>query len=170
MRRFLPALFCAALAAAPVAACNRQPPPAAQDRIKAEGEAFLKENATKEGVQTTPSGLQYKVNRSGPEGGAHPRMGDLVKVHYHGQLLDGTVFDSSYDRGVPASFGLQGIIPGWVEALQLMRPGDDWEVWLPSDLGYGERGAPPDIRPNSVLHFRIELLDIYSPLGAPSAR
>ncbi len=124
---------------------------------KAEGEKFLAENKTKEGVITTESGLQYKVEKEGT--GAKPTKDDKVKVHYTGTLLDGTKFDSSVDRGEPAEFGVTQVIPGWVELLQIMPVGSKYIVWIPSELGYGERGTG-SIKPNSVLKFEVELLDI----------
>ena len=122
------------------------------------GEAFLAENAKKEGVKTTASGLQYKVLKSGT--GASPKLADTVKVHYHGTLIDGTVFDSSVQRGEPISFPVGGVIPGWVEALQLMKVGDKWQLFIPARLAYGERSPGPQIPPNSVLIFEVELLGI----------
>jgi len=124
----------------------------------AEGKAFLEENAKKEGVITLDSGLQYQVLKEGK--GAPPIKTDNVTVHYHGTLIDGTVFDSSVERGEPATFPVGGVIPGWVEALQLMAPGSKWKLFIPADLAYGERGAGPVIGPNSVLVFEVELLDI----------
>lgn len=122
---------------------------------RAAGEAFLAENAKKEGVKTTPSGLQYKVITEGS--GKSPAATDTVSVHYEGKLIDGTVFDSSYKRGEPAEFPLNAVIPGWTEGLQLMKPGAKYELYIPSDLAYGETGNP-SIEPNSVLIFTIELL------------
>ena len=124
----------------------------------AEGEAFLAENATKEGVVTTESGLQYKVLIEGD--GAKPTAEDTVTVNYRGTLLDGTVFDSSYDRGQPASFRLSGVIPGWTEGLQLMPVGSKYEFFIPSDLAYGPGGTGRDIGPNATLKFEVELLEI----------
>lgn len=123
-----------------------------------EGEAFLAENKKKEGVKTTASGLQYKVLKSGT--GATPKKDDTVKVHYEGKLIDGKVFDSSIKRGEPVSFQVDGVIPGWTEALQLMKVGDKWQLFIPSKLAYGENGAGPDIGPNSTLIFEVELLGI----------
>ncbi|PXA84009.1 peptidylprolyl isomerase [Caulobacter sp. D4A] len=135
---------------------------------KTAGVGFLAENAKQPGVVTLPSGLQYKVVRSGPADGLHPRPIDEVKVHYEGKRLDGMVFDSSYERGVPASFQLRGLIPGWVEAMQLMRPGDEWMLYVPADLAYGDMQAGPDIPPGSTLVFKIELIDVLrSKLQAP---
>lgn len=131
------------------------------DKLKAEnkakGEAYLAANAEKDGVQVTASGLQYKVLDSG--GGATPGATDQVTVHYHGTLIDGTVFDSSIDRGQPATFRLNQVIAGWTEVLQLMQVGDKFEVTIPSELAYGERSTGK-IGPNSTLIFEIELLDI----------
>jgi len=123
-----------------------------------DGEAFLAANAKKEGVKTTASGLQYKVLKAGT--GAMPKSSDEVKVHYHGTLIDGTVFDSSMDRGEPVSFPVTGVIPGWVEALQLMKVGDKWQITIPSKLAYGPNGAGGKIGPNAVLVFDVELLAI----------
>jgi FKBP-type peptidyl-prolyl cis-trans isomerase len=130
-----------------------------------EGAAFLKTNGSREGVTTTASGLQYEVMKAGE--GAKPKASDEVTVHYHGTLIDGTVFDSSVDRGQPATFPLGGVIPGWTEALQLMPVGSKYKIFLPSALAYGERGSPPDIGPNSVLVFEVELLKIGAAEAAP---
>jgi FKBP-type peptidyl-prolyl cis-trans isomerase len=129
---------------------------AAEKNLKA-GEAFLAANAKKEGVKTTASGLQYKVIKAGT--GASPKPTDIVKVHYTGTLVDGTVFDSSVQRGEPATFPVNGVIPGWTEALQLMKVGDKWQLVIPSKLAYGEQG-PRAIGPNSTLIFDVELLGI----------
>ncbi|MCY1721600.1 FKBP-type peptidyl-prolyl cis-trans isomerase [Prolixibacteraceae bacterium Z1-6] len=123
-----------------------------------EGNKFLEENKTREGVTTTESGLQYEVLTEGT--GEKPTAADRVRVHYHGTLIDGTVFDSSVDRGEPAVFGVGQVIPGWTEALQLMPVGSKWKVYLPSDIAYGERGAGGEIGPNSALIFEVELLEI----------
>jgi peptidylprolyl isomerase/FKBP-type peptidyl-prolyl cis-trans isomerase FklB len=131
-------------------------------KVIAQGQAFLARNAHAPGVQVTASGLQYKVLFSGPASGRTPRGEDQVKVNYEGKLLDGTVFDSTYQRGEPAVFGVNGLIPAWTEALQLMRPGDLWELYAPADLAYGGEGAGP-IPPGSVLEFKIELLAINPP-------
>ncbi|MGO9614651.1 MAG: FKBP-type peptidyl-prolyl cis-trans isomerase [Dissulfurispiraceae bacterium] len=122
------------------------------------GETFLAENKTKEGVITLPSGLQYKIIKEGS--GATPKKTDTVTVDYRGTLIDGTEFDSSYARHQPAVFKLDQVIPGWKEALQLMKVGSKWQVFIPSKLAYGERGAGKDIGPNATLIFDIELLAI----------
>ena len=127
-------------------------------KTKEEGDKFLAENKTKEGVITTESGLQYKVEKEGT--GAKPTATDKVKVHYTGTLLDGTKFDSSVDRGEPAEFGVGQVIKGWTEGLQIMPVGSKYIFWIPAELAYGERGAGQDIKPNSVLKFEVELLDI----------
>ena len=129
------------------------------------GKAFMAANAKADGVTVLASGLQYKVVRAGPAAGMRPLRGDEVKVNYEGRLLpdnaskQGRVFDSSYERGVPAALPLDGLIPGWIEALQLMRPGDEWMLYLPPDLAYGDSGVG-DIPPGSTLVFRIELIAI----------
>lgn len=122
------------------------------------GEAFLADNAKKDGVKTTASGLQYLVLKSGT--GETPKATDKVKVHYHGTLIDGTVFDSSVQRGEPITFPVTGVIPGWVEALQMMKVGDKWKLFIPAKLAYGEQSPTPAIPPNSVLIFEVELLGI----------
>lgn len=123
------------------------------------GAAFLAENAGKEGVETTASGLQYQVLEKG-EGSVHPGPTDKVKVHYHGTLIDGTVFDSSVERKEPATFGVNQVIPGWTEALQLMPTGSKWKLFIPAGLAYGAQGAGRDIGPNATLIFEVELLSI----------
>ena len=128
-----------------------------QEAISA-GQAFLDENGKKEGVTTTASGLQFEVLTNGT--GATPVETDQVTVHYHGTLVDGTVFDSSVERGQPATFPVNGVIPGWVEALQLMNVGSKYKLYIPSDLAYGERGAGGSIGPNETLIFEVELLSI----------
>lgn len=124
-----------------------------------ESEAFLAANAKKEGVKTTASGLQYKVMKSGT-GKVSPKPTDTVKVHYHGTLMDGSVFDSSVERKEPAEFPLNAVIPGWTEGLQLMKEGDKFQFVLPSKLAYGEQSPSPKIGPNSTLVFEVELLSI----------
>ena len=128
------------------------------EKNKKEGEAYLAENKKKEGVVALPSGLQYKVINPGTD--KKPKATDTVKAHYRGTLIDGKEFDSSYRRGEPASFPVNGVIPGWSEALQLMGEGAKWQVFIPSNLAYGERGAGRDIGPNATLIFEIELISI----------
>jgi len=128
----------------------------AQIENRKAGDAFLAANKGKDGVKTTGSGLQYKVLKEGT--GARPKATSQVTVHYKGTLLDGKVFDSSYDRGQPATFALNQVIPGWTEAVQLMNVGSKYQFWIPSELGYGPQGSPPAIPPNSTLVFEVELL------------
>jgi FKBP-type peptidyl-prolyl cis-trans isomerase FklB len=125
---------------------------------KTEGEAFLAANKTKPGVVTLPSGLQYKILKEGT--GPKPAASDSVVCNYRGTLINGAEFDSSYKRGQPATFPVSGVIKGWTEALQLMPVGSKWQLFIPSQLAYGERGAGPDIGPNATLIFEIELLSI----------
>lgn len=122
------------------------------------GQEFLEINKKREGVVTLPSGLQYEVIKQG--NGKTPSATDQVKCHYHGTLIDGTVFDSSVQRGTPATFGVNQVIQGWVEALQLMPVGSKWKLFIPSELGYGAQGAGQSIEPNSTLVFEVEVLDI----------
>lgn len=125
----------------------------------AAGEAFLADNGKRVEVRTTPSGLQYEVLTEGD--GPRPEANDQVEVHYTGKLIDGTVFDSSVDRGMPATFGVTQVIPGWVEALQLMKAGSKWRLFIPSNLAYGPNGAPGSpIGPNATLVFDVELLKV----------
>jgi len=128
------------------------------EKNKAAGQAFLEENKKKEGVMVTESGLQYEVLKGAD--GPKPKESDTVKVDYIGTLVDGTEFDSSIKRGEPAVFGVGQVIPGWSEALQMMEVGSKYRVVIPSELAYGEAGAPPVIEPNSVLVFEIDLLGI----------
>ena len=123
---------------------------------KQKGEEFLAANQTKEGVKTLPSGLQYKVLKDGA--GPMPKVTSTVTVNYRGRLIDGRQFDSSYERNQPATFEVGGVIPGWTEALQLMRAGSTFELYVPANLAYGEAGRPPTIEPNSTLIFEVELL------------
>jgi FKBP-type peptidyl-prolyl cis-trans isomerase FklB len=122
------------------------------------GETYLSENKAKDGVELTASGLQYKVIKSGE--GKTPTAESTVETHYEGTLIDGTVFDSSYKRNQTATFPVNGVIPGWTEALQLMKEGDVWELTIPSDLAYGANGAGAQIGPHSVLNFKIELVNV----------
>lgn len=129
-----------------------------REKNKKEGDAFLEANKKKEGVVTLPSGLQYKELKAGD--GELPKASDSVTVNYRGTLINGTEFDSSYKRGQPASFQVSGVIPGWTEALQLMKVGAKWEIYVPANLAYGEQGAGQFIEPNSTLLFEIELISI----------
>jgi len=133
------------------------------EKNKQEGEAFLAENKKKDAVITLPSGLQYKVIKKGA--GKTPKATDTVTVNYRGTLINGTEFDSSYLRGQPASFKVNGVIRGWTEALQLMKEGAEWQLYIPSDLAYGERGAGRDIGPYSTLIFEVELISINDQAG-----
>lgn len=144
-----------------LSACGQAGDPAEALEASSRAAAFYMEsNARKEGVVTLPSGLQYEVTQSGPAGGASPDSNDLVRVDYEGKLTDGTVFDSSFGRGAPAIFSPDSVVPGWTEALQRMKVGDEWILYVPPALGYGERGGPPVIPPNAVLVFRIRLLAV----------
>ena len=125
---------------------------------KEQGDSFLADNKKKEGVKTLQSGLQYKVIKVGV--GKKPKLNDYVTTHYRGTLIDGTEFDSSYKRGQPATFQVSGVIPGWTEALQLMETGAKWQLFIPSNLAYGERGSGGVIGPNATLIFEIELISI----------
>jgi FKBP-type peptidyl-prolyl cis-trans isomerase FklB len=128
------------------------------DASREAGEAFLAQNKSKDGIITTASGLQYEVIKEGT--GEQPDLEDKVTTHYHGTLIDGTVFDSSVERGEPVSFQVNGVIPGWTEALQLMTAGSKWKLYIPSELAYGERGAGGAIGPNQTLIFEVELISI----------
>ena len=165
--RFGGKVLAAAAVAAVLAGCGA----GAEDTGAANAEAqraadfFLKSNARADGVVSLPSGLQYKVLASGPNSGPQPDRNDLMRVHYEGSLTSGEVFDSSFNRDLPYVTTPEGqpagnIIPAWTEALQLMRPGDEWIIYSPPALGYGEQGAPPVIPGNSVLVFRIKMLDV----------
>lgn len=125
---------------------------------KKEGQAFLDSNKSKPGVVTLPSGLQYQILKEGT--GAKPALTDKVKVHYEGSLIGGKIFDSSIQRGEPVELNVNGVIPGWTEALQLMPVGSKWKLFIPSNLGYGDNGAGADIKPGSTLLFDVELMDI----------
>ena len=148
----------------------------AGEKNKADGAKFLEDNKKKEGVKTTASGLEYKVLKDGS--GAQPKATDTVTVNYRGTLLDGTEFDSSYKRGQPATFPLNGVIKGWTEGVQLMKVGSKYQFFVPPNLAYGDRQVSPEIGPNSTLIFEVELLDAKppptpapqgSPKGTPAA-
>jgi len=144
---------------------------ASAQKNAADGEKFLAENKTKPDVKTTASGLQYKVIKQGT--GPQPKATDTVTVNYRGTLIDGTEFDSSYKRGEPATFPVNGVIKGWIEGIQLMKTGSKYQLFIPANLGYGERGAGRDIGPNSTLIFEVELLDVKSsggPTPSPSPK
>jgi len=139
-------------------------PAAAQDAAAPDPQArFLAENAKKEGWTVNPSGLQYKVTKKAPFGAKSPKSSDTVRVHYEGRLIDGTVFDSSYKRGEPATFPLNRVIPGWTEGVSAMKVGEVRELAIPASLGYGDRGAGNMIPPGATLLFTVELLDIVQP-------
>ncbi len=125
---------------------------------KGEGEAFLAENKKRAGVVTTPSGLQYEIVKEGT--GRQPKASDTVRCHYEGTLIDGTVFDSSYRRGMPAEFSLRQVIAGWTEGVQLMKEGSIFKFYIPYNLAYGERGAGADIPPYAALIFKVELINV----------
>jgi FKBP-type peptidyl-prolyl cis-trans isomerase FklB len=139
---------------------------AAGEKNAADGAKFLEENKKKEGVKTTSSGLQYKMVKEGT--GPQPKATDIVTVNYRGTLINGTEFDSSYKRGEPATFPLNGVIKGWTEAVQLMKVGSKYQLFIPSQLAYGDRAVGPDITPNSTLIFDVELLGIKPPQAAAS--
>jgi FKBP-type peptidyl-prolyl cis-trans isomerase FklB len=143
------------LAAGLMAGCS---PKADDSDPKVAGAAFLAANAKKPGVITTPSGLQYLVLKSGT--GPSPKLTDKVTVNYEGRLLDGTIFDSSIERAQPATFPVNGVISGWTEALQMMKVGDQWQLFVPANLAYGDQSPGASIPANSVLIFKVELLDI----------
>ncbi|MDX1815211.1 MAG: FKBP-type peptidyl-prolyl cis-trans isomerase, partial [Thermodesulfobacteriota bacterium] len=141
-----------------IVAAQREERKKAAEKNLAEGKSFLEKNAKKEGVKTLPSGLQYKVLKKGS--GISPKKTDTVTVNYKGTLIDGTEFDSSYKRGKPATFRVGGVIAGWTEGLQLMKPGAKWQLFIPPNLAYGERGAGARIAPNSTLIFEVELVSV----------
>jgi peptidylprolyl isomerase/FKBP-type peptidyl-prolyl cis-trans isomerase FklB len=146
-----------------LAACHpARPSPADAAKGNAAAATFMVENAKAPGVTRLPDGLQFKVVHSGPASGLRPQLGDEVKVNYEGKLAaNNQVFDSSYERGQPAAMPLKGLIKGWQEALQLMRPGDEWILYVPPNLGYGDAGTPGGpIPPGAALVFRIELIDV----------
>lgn len=138
--------------------------------VRSKGTAFLEANKKRAGVTTLPGGLQYEVIQKGEGSSATPGPLDTVVVHYRGTLIDGTPFDNSYDRGQPLSITVGGVIRGWTEALQLMHIGDKWKVYIPSELGYGDRGAGADIPGGSTLIFEMELLGIKPPIAEEATK
>jgi FKBP-type peptidyl-prolyl cis-trans isomerase len=160
LKRFIPLVAAAAFAIAASAFAQPASAPAAPPTAAANAD-FLARNAKAPGVKSLPSGLQYKVVASGPAGPS-PKAGDVIKVHYEGALVSGQVFDSSFARGKPVLFPLADLVPAWMEALPMMKVGDEWMLYAPPQLGYGPEGSGP-IPPNSVLIFRIKLLGLLSP-------
>jgi len=136
-------------------------PPASVTAAASAGQAFLATNAKAPGVVVLPSGLQYKVLTSGPKTGPSPKIGDIIKVHYEGKLLDGTVFDSSFERKQSAIMPLEGLVQAWLEALPMMKVGDEWVLYVPAELGYGDRDVGP-IPAGSVMTFRLQLLGMLA--------
>ncbi|MFZ5668121.1 MAG: FKBP-type peptidyl-prolyl cis-trans isomerase [Pseudomonadota bacterium] len=153
-----------ALAGLALTACKKGPDPALIEANGAQAAAWLAAKAREPGVRALPSGVLYQVVRSGPADGGSPGRADEIKVHYEGKLVSGDVFDSSYDRGAPMVRRLGELIPAWVEALQKMKPGDVWMLYVPPEQGYGEQGAGP-IPPNSVLIFKVELIGFLPAAG-----
>jgi len=170
MVRALKLAFVAVAALAATLSLSACGPSKKQQESLAAADAFMAQNAKQPGVVTLADGLQYRIVRSGPATGPKPNPTDEVKVHYEGKLVSGEVFDSSYERGQPASFPLQGLVPAWREALVMMRPGDEWTLYVPPALGYGAQDKGP-IPGNSVMIFRIELIDVLpSRIRAPRER
>jgi peptidylprolyl isomerase/FKBP-type peptidyl-prolyl cis-trans isomerase FklB len=157
---------------AALSACGRHPHAHAQDMptapdpaAAAAAAAFMAKNAKAPGIVSLPSGLQYRIVHSGPADGPHPAPGDEIKVDYTGSLLNGDIFDSTKTQGAPAVMPLDGLVPGWMEALPLMRPGDEWILYIPPQLGYGPVGHPPEIPGSSVLVFDLQLRDVLKMTG-----
>jgi len=155
---------------ATLSACGRHPHAHAQDvpadpAAAAAAAAFMAKNARAPGIVTLPSGLEYKIVRSGPASGLHPAAGDEIKVDYAGSLLNGDVFDTTKTQGSAAVMPLQDLVPAWMEALPLMRPGDEWILYVPPALGYGVEGRPPAIPGDSVLVFDLQLHDVLKATG-----
>ncbi len=146
-----------------VAGCGRGE--AGSEKAARDAAFFMTSNARGEGVTTLPSGVQYKVLKSGPADGPRPDSNDLVSVLYEGALTNGEVFDRAFERGQPYVTPLDQVVPGWTEALQLMKPGDEWLIYIPPELGYGPEGRPPTIPGNSVLVFRVVLLGVAEEPG-----
>ncbi len=159
-------LILVALASLTLAGCGpRGADPALIQANAAVAAAFMEKTAKEPGVLKLPSGVLYRVVSSGPTDGISPHRADDVKVHYEGKLVSGDIFDSSFDRGSPAVMKLGGLIPAWIEALQKMRPGDEWILYVPPAMGYGEQGGGP-IPPNAVLIFRIRLIGVLPAAGS----
>ncbi len=153
-------LIVVAAAALALAGCHKNLPDQSS-----QAQAYLAKTAKEPGVRVLPDGLQFKVVRSGPADGLRPQVGDEVKVNYEGKLIDGTVFDSSYERGVPAAMPLNGLVKAWQEIIPMMRPGDVWMLYVPPELGYGAEGQGP-IPPGAALIFKIELIDFLPGPGS----
>jgi FKBP-type peptidyl-prolyl cis-trans isomerase len=158
-------IFGVAIAAAlALSACGRHQ--SVDDKAQAQAaQQYLAKNAKAPGVVVLPSGLQYKIVHSGPDGGQHPAKGDEIKINYVGSLPGGQVFDSTANSGQPAVMKLENLVPGWMEALPKMKPGDEWLLFVPPSLGYGPNGQPPVIPPNSVLVFDVTLLGVLKTGG-----
>ncbi|WP_296818477.1 FKBP-type peptidyl-prolyl cis-trans isomerase [Brevundimonas sp.] len=163
------ALLAAGLSALALSACNGAAAPDETSEAERAAAFFMESNARAEGVHVLESGVQYKVVRSGDPSGPQPDSNDLVRVNYEGALTDGTVFDSSYRRGVPAAMPLDRLIPAWQEAIPHMHVGDEWLIYVPPEQGYGAEGSPPEIPPHSVLVFRVELLGVAEVPGGEAA-
>ncbi len=161
-------IVAAALASVALAGCGpKRPDPALLEANATAAAAFMATTAKEAGIQKLPSGVLYKVVASGPADGVAPFLQDEVKVHYEGKLTSGEVFDSSFERGAPAVMGLRRLIPAWTEALQKMKPGDEWILYVPPSQGYGETGTPGGpIPPNSALIFRIRLIGVLPAAGS----
>lgn len=158
-----PAKTAAKTAAAPTQSKLKITDPVAPAKVPAQASAaWMADNAKQPGVITLPSGLQYKIVKSGDPKGPSPKPGDVIKVNYEGKLTDGKVFDSSFARGHAMIAQLGGLVPGWMEALPLMHPGDEWTLYVPPALGYGPEGQPPVIPPDSVMIFRLQFLGMLS--------
>jgi FKBP-type peptidyl-prolyl cis-trans isomerase len=160
MRRLITAVV-SALAALTLVACDQGE---AARKNQETGDEFLETNAKAEGIKVLPDGVQYRVIRSGPAAGLKPKKGDEIKVHYEGKLLSGQVFDSSFERGAPSTMPLRELVAAWMEILPMMRPGDEWVLYVPPEEGYGKEGSGT-VPPNAVLIFRIQLIDVL-PSGA----
>ena len=159
----------AGVAALALAGCDQAAETGDASEAERAAAFFMESNARAEGVHVLPSGVQYKVVRAGDPSGPQPDSNDQVRVNYEGALTDGTVFDSSYRRGVPAAMPLDRLIPAWQEAIPHMHVGDEWLIYVPPEQGYGAEGSPPEIPPHSVLVFRVELLGVAEVPGGEAA-